>query len=98
MSADGQPPLLVAMLHLGREISKLSLFVTLKISSHDLGLITRIMFADLDGEDGLRKVPGPEVELPDPLLDGQRPQDQPRSHSATRGRGEVGVQGPLIVI
>ena len=59
------------------------------------------MFADLHGEDGLRKVPGPEVELPDPLLDGQRPQDQPRpSHpAAARGRTrEVGVQGALVAL
>ena len=55
------------------------------------------MFADLHGEDGLCEVPGPEVELPDPLLDGQRPQDQPRP-AAARGRGEVGVQGALVMI
>ena len=54
------------------------------------------MFANLHGEDGLRKVPGPQVELPDPLLDGERPQDQPRSHS-TRGR-IIGVQGTLMAL
>ena len=50
----------------------------------------------LHGEDGLRKVPGPQVQLPDPLLHGERPEDQPRSHSARPGRVGCLLQSALF--